>query len=103
MRLRIRQMQWRIAGASFEQIMLNAVQDTGAGIAAMDVPHIFERFFRADRARSQRGAGLGLAIVRHLVELQGGSVTATSELGGGTTISIALPQISPVNPRSSAV
>ncbi|HYF65936.1 MAG TPA: sensor histidine kinase, partial [Herpetosiphonaceae bacterium] len=71
------------------------VQDTGAGIAAADVPHIFERFYRADRARSRPGAGLGLAIVRHLIELQGGQVAATSALGRGTTISLSLPAIPP--------
>jgi two-component system phosphate regulon sensor histidine kinase PhoR len=74
-----------------------AVQDTGAGIAAADVPHIFERFYRADQARSRPGAGLGLAIVRHLIELQGGQVAAASGLGRGTTITISLPITAPPN------
>jgi signal transduction histidine kinase len=69
------------------------VRDTGIGIAAEHVPRIFERFYRADPARSreQGGTGLGLAIVRHLVDAHGGRVEAASALGRGTTISVLLP------------
>jgi two-component system, OmpR family, sensor kinase len=69
-----------------------AVGDTGMGIAAEDRPHIFERFYRADRSRSRAdgGSGLGLAIARHLVEAHGGHIWATSEEGKGTQVSFTL-------------
>jgi two-component system phosphate regulon sensor histidine kinase PhoR len=69
------------------------VRDNGAGIPAAHLPRIFERFYRADAARSRAegGTGLGLAIVRHLVERHGGSIEAESRLGAGTTIRFTLP------------
>jgi two-component system OmpR family sensor kinase len=67
------------------------VQDTGVGIAKEDLPHIFERFYRADRARSRGGVGLGLAIARWVAGLHGGRLTAESELGKGSTFSLWLP------------
>jgi two-component system phosphate regulon sensor histidine kinase PhoR len=71
-----------------------SVSDTGVGIAPEHLSRIFERFYRADTARSRAegGTGLGLAIVRHLVEAHGGRVSAESVLGEGTTVSIAFPQ-----------
>lgn len=70
-----------------------AVHDHGAGIPAEHLPFIFERFYRADASRNRRtgGAGLGLAIVRALVEAQGGRVHAESLIGNGTTIRFWLP------------
>jgi two-component system, OmpR family, phosphate regulon sensor histidine kinase PhoR len=70
-----------------------SVGDDGAGIPSAHLPRIFERFYRADAARSREegGTGLGLAIVRHLVEAHGGAVEAESELGRGTTIRFTLP------------
>ncbi len=75
------------------------VSDTGIGIPVEDLPHIFERFYRGDRARSRpatqdylsSGSGLGLAIVKGLVEAMGGTVSATSAPGEGTCISFRLP------------
>ncbi len=67
------------------------VADTGAGIAPEHLPHIFERFYRADPARGRGGAGLGLSIVRAIVDAHGGSVDVGSEVGKGTTFTVHLP------------
>jgi two-component system, OmpR family, phosphate regulon sensor histidine kinase PhoR len=70
------------------------VTDTGAGIPQRDLPRVFERFYRVDRARSREtgGTGLGLAIVKHVTENHGGSVQVSSELGRGTTFEVHLPR-----------
>ena len=76
-----------------EEIVLS-VSDNGIGISKEDLPRIFERFYRADKARTGeniRGTGLGLAIVKHVAQLQGGRVEAESEIGKGTTIRVVLP------------
>jgi signal transduction histidine kinase len=65
--------------------------DDGAGVAGEDLPRLFERFYRADRARSSRGTGLGLAIVKHIVVSAGGTVEAAETPGGGLTITCAFP------------
>jgi heavy metal sensor kinase len=69
------------------------VRDTGIGIAEEDLESIFERFYRADRARSRniRGAGLGLAIARWITEMHGGTIAAASQVGAGTTFEVCLP------------
>ncbi len=73
------------------------VRDSGVGIAPAHLPRIFERFYRADSARSREsgGTGLGLAIVKHLVEAHGGQVRAESILGRGTTVSASFPPAVP--------
>jgi two-component system sensor histidine kinase BaeS len=73
------------------------IADTGEGISAEDLPHIFDRFFRADPARTQDsgGAGLGLSIVRSVIADHGGSVFAESEIGRGTVIGFTLPRAVP--------
>jgi two-component system phosphate regulon sensor histidine kinase PhoR len=71
-----------------------SVSDQGIGIASEDLPRIFERFYRADKARSTdgiRGTGLGLAIVKHIAQLHSGRVEAESEFQKGTTIRLVLP------------
>lgn len=71
------------------------VRDSGSGIAPDDLPHVFERFYRADASRhgSTGSSGLGLAIARGIVEAHGGSITVESALGHGTTFTISLPVI----------
>ena len=84
----------RFAGVD-EQVVI-AVQDEGEGIAPEFLPHVFERFWQADatRTRAHGGLGLGLAIVRELVHLHGGSVEAASEgKGRGTTLTVRLPLV----------
>jgi signal transduction histidine kinase len=70
-----------------------SVSDTGEGIPAEDLPHIFERFYRVDksRARATGGSGLGLTIAKRLVEAYGGTITVQSELGKGSRFSFTLP------------
>lgn len=75
-----------------EQIVFY-VQDTGVGIAKKDLGRIFERFYKADRARSGGGTGLGLSIARHMIESHGGYIWAESEEGVGSTIYFSLPTV----------
>ena len=70
-----------------------SVHDTGTGILPEDLPHVFERFYRADRSRSRAtgGLGLGLTIAQQIVEAHGGRIWAESHLGTGSTFAFSLP------------
>ncbi|MGW4486546.1 sensor histidine kinase [Amycolatopsis sp. NPDC004368] len=79
-----------------------SVTDTGIGIAAADLPHLFDRFWRADKARTRGasgGSGLGLAIVRNLAQAHGGEVTVRSTVGAGSTFTLRLPASGPSGPE----
>ncbi|WP_333772243.1 sensor histidine kinase [Streptomyces sp. IBSBF 3136] len=79
------------------QEVVLTVADTGTGIAPEDLPHVFDRFWRAEKSRSRRtgGSGLGLPIVRHLVAAHGGTARATSEPGTGAVFTLRLPAAAP--------
>jgi signal transduction histidine kinase len=72
------------------------VSDTGLGISPADLPHIFERFYRADRARGSSGTGLGLAIARWIVEEHQGTIAVASEVGRGSIFTIGLVRLAPL-------
>lgn len=74
------------------RIIRLGVRDTGSGIPAEHIPHIFDRFYRGTAPRSQDRVGLGLAIVKGIIELHGGSAQATSLPGQGTTITLSIPR-----------
>ena len=71
---------------------LLTVSDDGKGVDAVDLPRLFERFYRGDQARTSRGTGLGLAIVKHVVTAAGGEVEATSEPGRGLAVRVRFPR-----------
>jgi len=78
-------------------------RDSGPGIPERHLPHIFERFYRADASRSKRlgGTGLGLSIVKHIAERTGGTVEASSRQGFGTTVLVRLPAVTPDEPADA--
>ena len=80
-----------VSAVAQEHEVVFSVRDTGIGIPPDDLSRIFERFYKADRARSSGGTGLGLSISRHLVQAHGGKIWAESRLGEGSTFSFSIP------------
>ena len=80
-----------IAAAQEHRHIVLTVADTGIGISSEDLPHIWERLYRSDKSRSQRGLGLGLSLVKAIIQAHEGTVEAFSEEGRGTRIVLALP------------
>ena len=85
-----------VAAAGAEATL--SIRDTGIGIAAEHLPHVFERFYQADTARSSAGSGLGLSICRWIVAAHGGTIRAESTEGAGTRFAVRLPVAAPTNP-----
>ena len=86
--------KWSPAGATVHVHLADGrltVRDEGPGIAEHDLPHVFDRFYRSDEARTLPGSGLGLSIVKRAAERHGGTVSASSEPGAGTTFTLRLP------------
>jgi two-component system phosphate regulon sensor histidine kinase PhoR len=86
-----RELRVELSGRAEGDEYLLQVSDNGAGIASADLPRVFERFYRAP-GRSVEGTGLGLALVKHIAQEHGGTVTVASELGRGSTFTVRLPR-----------
>jgi two-component system OmpR family sensor kinase len=80
-----------IGAAVADRVAALRIHDTGPGIAPEALPHIFERFYRSDEARSGSGAGLGLAIAQELIAAQHGQINVDSAIGKGSTFTVTLP------------
>lgn len=80
-----------ITGHSDKQSVVIRIQDQGEGIAQQDLPRIFEQFYTTRLTRKESGTGLGLSISKRIIEAQGGTITASSEVGKGSTFTIRLP------------
>jgi len=83
--------QIRLSLRQFDKGSEISVQDSGSGIAPEHLPRVFDRFYRGDASRSSAGTGLGLALVKSIVNLHGGSVAIESTPGRGTTVTLSFP------------
>ncbi|MEM0968643.1 MAG: ATP-binding protein [Verrucomicrobiota bacterium] len=81
-----------LEATSSEDRIVISVSDDGVGISEEDLPHIWDRLYRADRSRTERGMGLGLSLVKAIVQAHGGEITAESSLGKGSTFTLSLPR-----------
>ncbi len=92
---------WVSASDTADTVTIS-VRDSGPGIDPAALPHIFERFYRGDAARSGTGTGLGLAIARQLVNAQGGAIDVASHLGEGSVFTVTLPRASQASTADTA-
>lgn len=91
----------RLLGESTRDAVVISVSDTGSGIAARHLPHLFDRFYRADASRSSTDStGLGLAVVRSIAELHGGTVDVSSSVGEGSTFTLRFPRTPSTSPSA---
>jgi len=94
----------RISGQIRKDVVIICVSDQGPGIAVEDIPHVFDRFYRApEMARNTRGAGLGLFLTRSIVEAHGGQIWVNPESGQGARICFSLPRSSDQIPKKLSV
>jgi two-component system, OmpR family, phosphate regulon sensor histidine kinase PhoR len=85
-----------VHAASVQDVVEIQVRDTGVGVNTEELPRLFERFYKADRARRSEGTGLGLAIAKHIVQAHGGTIWAEQNRGGGTVFVFQLPVAGPL-------
>jgi signal transduction histidine kinase len=90
-----------LEGRAEERTLVIEVRDTGIGIPPGDLPRVWERLYRGDASRSERGLGLGLSLVRAIVEAHGGRVGVRSEPGKGSTFTLVFPVLPADAPRSA--
>jgi two-component system phosphate regulon sensor histidine kinase PhoR len=81
-----------ISTACDSHAVTTGITDTGFGISKDDLPHVFERFYKADKARTGGGSGLGLAIAKHTIQAHGGDIRIQSAEGKGSTFTFSLPR-----------
>jgi len=91
----------RVAVSKHNRYFEVTVHDDGSGISAEHLPHVFDRFYRAESSRGSDGAGLGLALVKSIVELHGGSATIESNVDQGTTVTLTFPVFVAGGPQGS--
>lgn len=92
-----------VSATVHKQTVAVSVTDTGIGIAAADLPHIFDRFYRAANARTRSGMGLGLAIARRVAEQHSGRIDVESALGRGSRFTVSLPLLNPAPDQVASV
>jgi len=81
-----------VSAGEGEKEVIISIHDTGRGIAANNIPRIFDRFYRADKSRSEPGTGLGLSLVLAIVQAHGGDIEVNSSPGAGSTFTVVLPR-----------